>query len=65
MWLNKMKPAIKKGVINHLKHRHFEKRWPADPKVVFFGPPNSFKTELEQRLAIDLGVPIISMRQIY
>jgi adenylate kinase family enzyme len=39
----------------------FIKRWPSNPKVAFFGPPNVFMDELAQRFAIDLGVPIVSV----
>ena len=28
---------------------NFIKRWPSNPKVVFFGPPNVFIDELSQR----------------
>lgn len=41
------------------------KRWPAKPKIVFFAGPNTFQTEITQRLSIDLGVPIISMTQVF
>eukprot|EP00343_Euplotes_focardii_P010455 CAMPEP_0205830482 /NCGR_PEP_ID=MMETSP0206-20130828/41164_1 /ASSEMBLY_ACC=CAM_ASM_000279 /TAXON_ID=36767 /ORGANISM="Euplotes focardii, Strain TN1" /LENGTH=150 /DNA_ID=CAMNT_0053134165 /DNA_START=19 /DNA_END=471 /DNA_ORIENTATION=+ len=37
------------------------KRWPDKPRVLVFGPPNVPVSKLSQRLAIDLGVPIISM----
>ena len=42
----------------------FIKRWPSNPKVAFFGPPNVFLDELTQRFAIDLGVPLISVGQL-
>lgn len=42
----------------------FIKRWPKSPKIVFTGLPNSFQQELSQRLAIDLGVPLVSMQTI-
>lgn len=62
MWLNNFKTGLKKGFLN--RDRGFIQRWPANPKLVFFGPPNVFQTELTQRFAIDLGVPVISMDQI-
>ena len=37
-------------------------RWPETPKVLVFGPPNVPIKQLSQRLAIDLGIPIISMK---
>ena len=62
MWLNNLKTGLKKGFLN--KDRGFIRRWPKDPKIVFFGPPNVFQEEISQRFAIDLGVPVISMDQI-
>lgn len=47
MWLNNLKVNLKKGFLN--KDKHFIRRWPKDPKIVFFGPPNVFKEELTQR----------------
>jgi hypothetical protein len=41
------------------------KRWPARPKIVFFAGPNTFQGEIMQRLSIDIGVPIISMKQVF
>jgi adenylate kinase family enzyme len=41
----------------------YMKRWPDKPKVMVFGPPNVPVNKLSQRLAIDLGVPVISMEQ--
>lgn len=41
------------------------KRWPAKPKIVFFSGPNTFASEVVQRFSIDLGIPIISMSQVY
>jgi adenylate kinase family enzyme len=40
----------------------FIKRWPQAPRVVFFAAPNSFQNELIQRFAIDLGLPVVSMK---
>ena len=62
MWLSNLKTGLKKGFLN--KDRGFIRRWPKDPKIVFFGPPNVFQDELSQRFAIDLGVPVVSMDQI-
>ena len=47
------------------QNQEFLKRWPANPKVVFFGGPNTFQNEIIQRFSIDLGVPVISMTQVY
>ena len=44
MWLNSLRLGAKKGFLN--KDKHFIRRWPQDPKVVFFGPQNTFKEEL-------------------
>merc|ERR1712070_1330480 len=43
----------------------FLKRWPKNPKIVFFASPNSFQDELTKRFAIDLGLPIISMSSVF
>ena len=43
---------------------NYIKRWPTNPKVAFFGPPNVYMDEFAQRLAIDLGVPIVSVPQL-
>ena len=32
-----------------LNGSHFIKRWPTAPKIIFFGPPNTYKDELSQR----------------
>ena len=42
----------------------FIKRWPANPKIVFFASPNSFQNEIMQRFSVDMGLPIISMTQV-
>ncbi len=47
MWLNNFKLGLKKGFLN--KDKGFIKRWPTNPKIIFFGPPNIFKEELTQR----------------
>ena len=54
--------SIRKG--NIMNAGNFIKRWPSNPKVAFFGPPNVFMDELAQRFAIDLGVPIVSVPQL-
>lgn len=33
----------------HIKTEALIKRWPSNPKVAFFGPPNVFIDELSQR----------------
>jgi hypothetical protein len=38
---------------------NFIRRWPVNPKIAFFGPPNAFVDEISMRMAIDLGVPIL------
>jgi adenylate kinase family enzyme len=43
----------------------FIKRWPKNPKVVFFAAPNSFQDELIQRFSIDMGLPVISMKTMF
>lgn len=60
--LSSFKTGLKKGFLN--KDRHFIQRWPTNPKIVFFGPPNVFQQEISQRFAIDLGVPVVSMDTI-
>jgi hypothetical protein len=62
MWLNNFKTNLKKGFFN--RDKYLIQRWPNQPKVVFYGPPNVFQDELQQRLALDLGVPVISMNDI-
>jgi hypothetical protein len=47
MWLNNIKQGLKKGFLN--RDRGFIRRWPVNPKFVFFGPPNVFMEELTQR----------------
>ena len=48
MWLNSFRNGVKKGFLN--KDKNFIRRWPVDPKVVFYGPPNVFQDEITQRL---------------
>lgn len=40
-------------------------RFPKTPRVVILGAPNSGTSLFAHRLAIDIGVPAISMRDIY
>lgn len=44
--------------------QHFP-RFPKTPKVVIFGAPNVAIETFAKRLAMDIGVPAISMRDIY
>ncbi len=47
MWLDKFRNGLRYGFLN--KDRHFIRRWPKEPRVVFFGPPNIFLGEISQR----------------
>ena len=47
MWISSIKTGLKKGFLN--RDKGFIRRWPKDPKIVFFGPPNVFQEELVQR----------------
>lgn len=47
MWLNNFKSGVKKGVFG--RDRGFIRRWPSNPKIIFYGPPNVFKEEISQR----------------
>ena len=44
--------------------KNFLKRWPKNPKIVFFTSPNSFQNEIIQRFSIDMGLPVISLTQV-
>ena len=48
-----------------LKTLQYLPRLPKTPKVVIFGAPNVNQSLFAHRLAIDLGVPAISLRKIY
>lgn len=48
-----------------LKSLQYLPRWPKTPKVIIFGAPNVGTNMFAHRLAIDLGVPAVSMRKIY
>lgn len=61
--INNLRVGLKKGFLN--RDKNFIRRWPKDPKVAFFAPPNAFGEELSQRFALDLGVPVISMETVY
>ena len=61
MWLSNIRNSIKRGIN---RDKGFIQRWPTNPKVVFYGPPNVFQEEITQRFAIDLGIPVVSMNQI-
>jgi len=60
--LRSFKTGLKKGFLN--KDKNFIRRWPKDPKIAFFAPPNAFADEVTQRFAIDLGVPVVSMQNV-
>ena len=47
MWLQKLRSGLKYGFTNN--DRGFIRRWPKEPRVVFYGPPNAFKNEIAQR----------------
>ena len=42
------------------RSNNFIKRWPTQPKIAMYGPPNVFMDEISTRLAIDLGVPLLN-----
>lgn len=48
-----------------LKTLQYFPRFPKNPKAVVFGAPNVNAGLFAHRLAIDLGVPAVSMRDIY
>jgi adenylate kinase family enzyme len=48
-----------------LRNLQIYPRFPKTPRVVIFGAPNSGTQMFAHRLAIDLGVPAISLRSIY
>ena len=43
----------------------FLKRWPSQPKIILHGMPNLFMDEFAQRFSIDLGIPVVSVNQLY
>lgn len=48
-----------------VKNLQYFPRFPKTPKVVLLGAPNVGTSTFAHRLAVDLGVPAISMRDIY
>lgn len=44
MWLNNLKSGVKRGWLK--SDKGYIKRWPSNPKIVFFGPPNVFMDEI-------------------
>jgi adenylate kinase family enzyme len=48
-----------------LKTLQYIPQFPKSPKVVMLGSPNIGLSTFAHRLAIDLGVPAVSMRNIY
>lgn len=61
--LNRLTQSATTGILSGAQNQ-FIRRWPACPKLAFFTPPNVFADEITKRLAIDLGVPIVSMSQM-
>ena len=53
-----------KSVISK-RSQQFIKRWPKNPKIVFFTAPNCFQNELIHRFSIDMGVPVISVTNVF
>lgn len=51
--------------LSALKALQYLPRFPKTPKVVVLGAPNVGTSVFAHRLAIDLGVPAVSMRKIY
>jgi adenylate kinase family enzyme len=48
-----------------LRNLQINPRIPRSPRIVIFGTPNVGSHQFAQRLAIDMGVPAVSMRNIY
>ncbi len=48
-----------------LRNLQINPRIPRSPRIVIFGTPNVGTHQFAQRLAIDMGVPAVSMRNIY
>ena len=44
MWFNNLRTGLKKGFLN--SDKGYIQRWPKNPKIVVFGPPNVFKDEI-------------------
>jgi len=51
--------------LSALKGLQYFPRFPRTPKVVIFGTPNVGTSTFAHRLAMDLGVPAVSMRDIF
>ncbi len=51
--------------LSALKGLQYFPRFPKTPKAVILGAPNSGTPMFAHRLAMDLGVPAVSMRDIY
>jgi len=58
----KLQHKLKHGLLSTPK---YVSRWPANPKVAFFGPPNVFMDEMSKRFCIDLGIPILQADQMF
>lgn len=53
-----------KTIFKSANNTNFLKRWPQNPKIVFFAAPNTYSNELIQRFAIDLGLPVVSLNNV-
>lgn len=53
-----------KTILRSSNNTQFLRRWPSNPKIVFFAAPNTFSNELIQRFAIDVGLPVVSMNSV-
>ena len=47
------------------RNTEFLRRWPKSPKIVFFAAPNAFQDEIIQRFSVDMGLPVMSMTQVF
>ena len=56
---NAMKPSRTSAWLG--QNSQFIRRWPKAPKIAMMAAPGSYGDEFGKRLAIDLGVPIVSM----
>ena len=62
--MNNVFARLKNVTKGNIGYTNYIKRWPTNPKVAFFGPPNVFLDELTQRFSIDVGVPIVNVPQL-
>lgn len=64
--MNVLKGALKPSRASALLNQQspFIRRWPKAPKIALFAQPGVFGDEYSKRLAIDLGVPLVSMEQM-